>query len=499
MKTLGRRQFLAAGASAAALAATGVRAAEKAGKATQRPNIVVIVVDDMRFDEYGAGGHPYLETPHIDALAAGGATFRNAYHTTPLCSPNRACILTGQYASRHGIIDNTSRSYASHRLHTFAQELQRAGYETAHVGKWHMGNDPTPRPGYDYWVSFAGQGDITDPELFENGKLQRVPGYVTDLFMDRAIAFATRARTKPFMLYIGHKAVHPQIVQRDDGSVDASTNQGFVPAQRHRGRYAGKIFRRRANFGFPAQDRAGKPVLAAAIDAKHAPGIMRQFSPEDLDEQVSEATIQARAEMMLAVDEGVGRLRAALEEKGLFENTLFVFMSDNGSFFGEHGLSIERRFPYEESIRSPLIMTHRAAIEPRSVDAFALSIDIAPTLLEAAGVAIPRSVQGRSVLSHAKGKRAPGREAFLIEYYGHENPFPWIANIDYRAVRFGRYKYIRWIREDESQELYDLDADPFEVRNLAADPAHAATVARARELLGALVLGALGLPSTRQL
>jgi arylsulfatase A-like enzyme len=499
MKTLGRRQFLAAGASAAALAATGVRAAEKAGKATQRPNIVVIVVDDMRFDEYGAGGHPYLETPHIDALAAGGATFRNAYHTTPLCSPNRACILTGQYASRHGIIDNTSRSYASHRLHTFAQELQRAGYETAHVGKWHMGNDPTPRPGYDYWVSFAGQGDITDPELFENGKLQRVPGYVTDLFMDRAIAFATRARTKPFMLYIGHKAVHPQIVQRDDGSVDASTNQGFVPAQRHRGRYAGKIFRRRANFGFPAQDRAGKPVLAAAIDAKHAPGIMRQFSPEDLDEQVSEATIQARAEMMLAVDEGVGRLRAALEEKGLFENTLFVFMSDNGSFFGEHGLSIERRFPYEESIRSPLIMTHRAAIEPRSVDAFALSIDIAPTLLEAAGVAIPRSVQGRSVLSHAKGKRAPGREAFLIEYYGHENPFPWIANIDYRAVRFGRYKYIRWIREDESQELYDLDADPFEVRNLAADPAHAATVARARELLASLVLGALGLPSTRQL
>src|SRR5215208_241562 len=115
MKHLGRRQFLAAGASAAALAAAGVRAADKASAPT-RPNIVVIVVDDMRFDEYRAGGHPYLETPHIDALAAGGATFRNAYHTTPLCSPNRACILTGQYASRHGIVDNTSRSYASHRL-----------------------------------------------------------------------------------------------------------------------------------------------------------------------------------------------------------------------------------------------------------------------------------------------------------------------------------------------------------------------------------------------
>src|SRR5262245_33406575 len=130
MKPFGRRQFLAAGASAAALAATGVRAANQARSTTARPNIVVIVVDDMRFDEYGAGGHPYLETPHIDALAAGGATFRNAYHTTPLCSPNRACILTGQYASRHGIVDNTSRSYASHRLRTFARELRSAGYET---------------------------------------------------------------------------------------------------------------------------------------------------------------------------------------------------------------------------------------------------------------------------------------------------------------------------------------------------------------------------------
>jgi arylsulfatase A-like enzyme len=500
MKTLGRRQFLAASASAAALAAAGVRAAGKSRGATQPPNIVVIVVDDMRFDEYGAGGHPYLETPHIDALAASGATFRNAYHTTPLCSPNRACILTGQYASRHGIVDNTSRSYASHRLHTFARDLQRGGYETAHVGKWHMGNDPTPRPGYDYWVSFPGQGDITDPQLFENGKLQRVPGYVTDLFTDRAIAFATRSRSRPFMLYLGHKAVHPQIVQRDDGSVDVSSNQGFVPAQRHRGRYSGKTFRRRGNYGFSAQDRAGKPVLAATLDIKHLPETLRQFGPEELDEQVSEATIQQRAEMMLAVDEGLGRLRAALEEKGLLENTLFVFMSDNGSFFGEHGLSIERRFPYEEAIKSPLILAHPATIERRQVDAFALSIDIAPTLLEAAGVEIPRSVQGRSLLPHALGSRsAQGREAFLLEYYGHENPFPWIANIDYRAVRFGRYKYIRWIREDEAHELYDLEADPLELRNLAADPGHAATVARARETLASLVLGALGLPVTRRL
>ena len=422
-KPLGRRQFLAAGASAAALAAAGVRAAGTSSAPT-RPNIVVIVVDDMRFDEYGAGGHPYLETPHIDALAASGATFRNAYHTTPLCSPNRACILTGQYASRHGIIDNTSRSYASHRLRTFARELQRAGYETAHVGKWHMGNDPTPRPGYDYWASFAGQGDITDPELFENGRLQRVPGYITDLLTDRAIEFATRARRKPFMVYIGHKAIHPQIVQRDDGTVDVASNQGFIPAARHRGRYAGKVYKRRANYGLSTQDRAGKPLLAAVLDAKHSADISRQFGPEVLDEQVSDATIQSRAEMMLAVDEGLGRLRAALEEKALLANTLFVFMSDNGSFFGEHGLSVERRFPYEESIKCPLIISHRAAIEPRRVDAFALSIDIAPTLLQAAGAEIPRSVQGRSLLPHALGSGGHRSRSFPGRVLRPREPVP---------------------------------------------------------------------------
>ena len=145
-------------------------------------------------------------------------------------------------------------------------------------------------------------------------------------------------------------------------------------------------------------------------------------------------------------------------------------MSDNGSFFGEHGLSVERRFPYEESIKCPLIISHRGANpEPvAAVDTFALSVDIAPTLLEAAGAAIPGRIQGRSLLPCAGEFARVSRDAFLVEYYGHENPFPWIANIDYRAVRFGRYKYIRWLREDDAHELYDLDADPFELRNIAS-------------------------------
>ena len=180
-----------------------------------RPNIVVVLVDDLRFDEFGAAGHPFLETPAIDRLAAEGATFTRAYHATPLCSPNRASLLTGQYASRHGILDNTSRSHASHRLALFPQELQRAGYRTGHVGKWHMGNDPTPRPGYDYWVSFAGQGRTTDPEIYEDGRSHVVEGYITDIFTDRAVDFIEDGGEQPFFVYIGHKAVHPEAVQHD--------------------------------------------------------------------------------------------------------------------------------------------------------------------------------------------------------------------------------------------------------------------------------------------
>jgi arylsulfatase A-like enzyme len=487
-----RRRFVATGAMAAAAWGLPRRA-----RAAAAPNLVVIVVDDMRFDEYGAGGHPYLQTPHIDSLKRSGATFTNAYHTTPLCSPNRACILTGQYTSRHGILDNTSRAHASHRLQTFARELQRGGYETAHIGKWHMGNDPTPRPGYDHWVSFEGQGRSIDPILYEQGRLQEVPGYLTDLLTDRAVDFVARTRSKPFLLFLGHKAVHPDARQRDDGSVDVAAGSRFVPAQRHMGRYAGKAFPRRPNFGMTAALRASQPVLAASLDIKQGPQMTKAFGPEVVG-PTTDATIQARAEMMLAVDESVGRLVAALEQRALRENTLVVFMSDNGYFFGEHGLGVERRLPYEESVKSPLIVSHPASIAPGlSVGDFALSIDVAPTVLQAAGLAVPGRMQGRSLLPLLHGQKPRWRDSFLMEYYAHDNPFPWMVDLDYRAVRMGRHKYVRWIRKDDAEELYDLEVDPYEQRNLAGGATHAAVLAEARQVMASLVLETLGLPSPR--
>ena len=201
------------------------------------PNIVVIVVDDLRWDELGATGHPFVETPNIDRIANEGARFLNAFATTPICSPSRGNILTGLYAHASGIIDNTDRSATSHEMMTFPRQLDRAGYETAFIGKWHMGNDDTRRPGFDYWVAMPGQGEAIDPELNENDVRHRVEGYVTDILTDRAVSFIENA-TPPWSLFFAHKSLHPNIRQLDDGSTAALSRGGFIAADRHEGRYA---------------------------------------------------------------------------------------------------------------------------------------------------------------------------------------------------------------------------------------------------------------------
>jgi len=459
----------------------------------ERPNFVMIVADDLRFDEIGVGGHPYLETPNIDRLAAEGARFTSAYHVTPLCSPNRASILTGQYASRHGILDNTSRSHASHRLDLFPKELQKAGYSTAHIGKWHMGNDPTPRPGYDYWVSFSGQGKTNDPDLYEDGRTHPVMGYITDIFTDRAVDFIKKSGDKPFFVYIGHKAVHPEAKQLDDGTIDMSVPRVFTPAERHKGRYDGKVIERRPNYGFSDEERSTKPVIKEALDIRHELEKDETLARE-IDPGIAENTIRRRAEMMLAVDEGVGRIVETLEETGKLENTLIIFTSDNGYFYGEHGLTVERRLPYEESVRTPLLMRYPKLVKPGTkVVSPVVSIDLAPTVLDVAGVEIPKHIQGSSLTPLLTGEAKKIHDAILIEYYSHENPFPWTAKLDYRIVRKGKYKYIRWIRFEDETELYDMEADPYELKNLVNDPSMAARIKEFQEEMRRLVLESLGL------
>jgi N-acetylglucosamine-6-sulfatase len=447
---------------AVSLAAAGCSAPPPAPAAPPRPpNIVFIVVDDMRWDEMRVAGHPVLETPNMDRLAREGMRFLNAFATTPLCSPSRASLLTGQYPRAHGIIDNTARP--SHGLPTFPRELQRAGYTTGFFGKWHMGNDDSPRPGFTRWVAMPGQGEAIDPHLNVDGRRLQARGYVTDVLTDYVEQFIQQAGEKPFLAYLAHKAIHPNMVQRDDGSLRPVPGQpgGFVAAERHRGRYKDQPMPRRPNAFKPPAD---KPALMRRIG--NLPPLGRQTATTD-DE------MRGRAEMLLAVDDSLGRVLAALEKAGTLDDTVIVFTSDHGYFYGEHGLNEERRLAYEETIRIPLLVRYPSRVKAGAVASqMVLTIDLAPTLLELAGLTPLSGMQGRSLAPIFSGTAGAWRESFLVEYYS-DTVFPRILKMGYSAVRTTTAKYIEYRDLAGMNELYDLGTDPYEEHNLIVSPAGA--------------------------
>jgi N-acetylglucosamine-6-sulfatase len=415
---------------------------------------VVVLVDDMRWDEVRAAGHPFIETPNMDRLAREGARFTNAFATTPLCSPSRASFLTGQYPHTNGIVDNTARP--SHGLPVFPRRLQEAGYRTAFLGKWHMGNDDAPRPGFDHWVAMPGQGEAIDPTFNVDGTRVPTKGYTTDLLTDYAERFIDQRSDRPFLVYLAHKAIHPNVVQRDDGSLVAVPGQpgGFVAAERHRGRYTGRTMPRRPSAFKPP---LGKPALLRPIDRLPPLGSKTATTDEEM---------RGRLEMLLAVDDSLGRLLAVLERTGALDDTVVVFTSDHGYFYGEHGLNEERRLAYEEAIRIPLLVRHpRTATSGSTPSQIALSLDLAPTLLELAGLTPDASVQGRSLVPVLQQRANGWRSSFLIEYFS-DTVFPRIRNMGYVAVRTDRHKLIHYRELEGMDELYDLDADPNEQTNV---------------------------------
>jgi len=455
----------------------------------KKPNLLVILIDDLRFDEFGAGGHPYMKTPNVDRIAREGATFTRAFHPTPICSPNRASILTGQYASRHGIIDNVARDAASMRLPNYHLALQKLGYETAHVGKWHMGNDAAPRPGYDLWVSFKGHGRLFDPEFNENGAYVQHRGYVTDLLNERAVRFLQAKRDKPFALFLAHKAVHPDAFQAADGTLELT---GYKAPDRHADLYRGAVFPPRPNVLPPEQVVKQKPVWAEAFQLKateRSQAVLRAIQAGTQEE------IRLRAAMMASVDEGVGMIFDALERTKRLDDTFILFLGDNGYFFGEHALGPERRFAYEEGIRSPFVLRYPRRVKAGTViDELVLTIDIAPTMVQLAGGKPPASMQGRSLVPLLGGKHAGWRKSILCEYFS-ENALPWLVGMGYKAVRTDRHKYIHWVNRDDGMldELYDLDRDPYELKNVIGARAYAPVRAKLKRELARLVAESVGL------
>ncbi len=406
-------------------------------------NVVFIFTDDQRFDALGVR-NDYFETPRLDRLAENGLLFENAFVTTSLCSPSRASVLSGLYAHTHQVLDNSTPMPAD--VPTFPQGLQVAGYETAFVGKWHMGGaSDAPRPGFDHWVSFRGQGPYENPTLNINGERVDRQGYTTDLLTDYAEEFLRRDHDRPFLLYLSHKAVHAP----------------FTPAERHRGAYRDRGYRRPESMADTEENYRGKPDwVRAQRNSWH--GVDGMYDGRtDFDRFVQEY-----AEASMAVDDSVGRVVDTLDELGLLESTLLVFMSDNGFQFGEHGL-IDKRTMYEASIRVPLIV-HCPELftggERRSE--MILNIDIAPTLLDVGGAAVPDSMHGRSFHGLLTGESDEWRDTFLYEYFW-ERAFPQTPTV--LGVRGDRYKLMRFHGVWDRYELYDLETDPDERHNLLGD------------------------------
>jgi N-acetylglucosamine-6-sulfatase len=458
--------------SAAALILVAALAAD-----APRPNILFVLVDDLRWDDLACTGNTFTKTPHLDRVAREGLMFRNAFATTVICSPSRASILTGLHTYAHGIVDNTDRSAASHKLVTFPQGLQRAGYETAFIGKWHMGNDDSRRPGFDYWVCLKGQGSTNDPELNVNGQAVNAKGYVTDILGEQARAFLQAPHSKPFLLYLSHKAVHPETVQRADGSLSDPTLSNFIPAERHKSLYRGVKVPRRPNASEPPRN---KPALQREIAG---------LAPLGPDTGSSDEVILNRLRMLAAIDEGMGDIFAVLERTGQLDRTMIVVTSDHGYFYGEHGLSVERRLAYEEGIRIPLLVRYPPLVKAGTRrNQMVLTLDFAPTFLDLAGARIPAGMHGKSFLPLLRDNGPALRDAFLVEHFS-ENVFPRTQKLGYQAVRTENWKYIHYVDLPNADELYDLNRDPFEMRNLIGAAGAAKDLAQLRAQLTDQVRG----------
>jgi N-acetylglucosamine-6-sulfatase len=423
-------------------------------------NVLFILTDDQRFDAFGfLHGQSFLETPNLDALARNGVYLPNAFVTTALCSPSRASILTGMYAHRHRVVDNDSA--LPDNLTFFSQYLQRNGYETAFIGKWHMGGHiDHPQPGFDHWVSFKGQGSYwpTKDGFNVNGKAVPQRGYITDELTDYALKWLeTRRLEKPFMLYLSHKAVHAE----------------FIPADRHRGKYQEKNFVPPKTMD-PAKVEGAPMWVQNQRNSWH--GVDFPYhSTLDIGDYY-----KRYAETLLAVDEGLGRIVQLLKEKGWLDSTLIIFMGDNGFAFGEHGL-IDKRTAYDESMRVPMVMQCPELFRGGTVvSQVVANVDIAPTILEAAGLKTPANMDGKSFISLAEGKPISWRDFLLYEYYW-EWPFPQTPTMF--ALRGEQYKYIHYYGLWDINELYDIKADPLESRNLINSPDHQQIVSRLRTQL----------------
>lgn len=442
----------------------------------QPRNVVFILSDDHRYDAMSFLGHPFAKTPHMDALAKHGVHLKNAFVTTSLCSPSRASILTGLYTFRHRVIDN-QRLVPEGTLF-FPQYLQQAGYQTGFVGKWHMGHvNDNPRPGFDYWVSFKGQGQYYPPNdnytINDNGKRVPQDGYITTLLTRKAIEFLEQTeRDTPFFLYLSHKAVHGP----------------FTPEPQYKGTLASAPFELPPSSERLTHNRLNRPRWL--LDQRNSwHGIDFPLHTGDS----VEAIYKSYCEALRSVDDSIGAVVNQLKQMGIHDDTLVIYMGDNGYMFGEHGL-IDKRVAYETSSRVPMLMQCPALFSGGSVvEEVVANIDIAPTVMQAMGLEKPPHMDGQSFLPLAQGQPIPWRDYFLYVYYWEQN-YPHTPT--HFCLRGEQYKYTTYYGLWDTDELFDIQADPMEQNNLIHDPQLAPIKEQMQQRLWAMMdeLGGMNIP-----
>lgn len=440
-------------------------------------NVVFILSDDHRYDAMSFMGHPFAKTPHMDAMAANGVHLKNAFVTTSLCSPSRASILTGLYTFRHRVIDN-QRAVPDGTLF-FPQYLQMAGYKTGFIGKWHMGHaNDNPRPGFDYWFSFKGQGAYYPPNkkytINDNGKRVPQDGYITTLLTRKAVEFLENQKDseEPFFLYLSHKAVHGP----------------FTPEPKYKGSLTDLPFQLPASAEALTNNKKNRPRWL--LDQRNSWHGM-DF-PLHTDTSV-ETYYKSYCEALRSVDDSVGAVMDQLKQMGIYDDTLVIYMGDNGYMFGEHGL-IDKRVAYETSSRVPMLMQCPSIIDGGGVvNEVVANIDIAPTVMQAMGIQKPPHMDGKSFLPLAMGESIPWRDYFLYVYYWEQN-YPQTPT--HFCLRGDQFKYTTYYGLWDSDELFDIKADPTEQNNLIHNPDFQTTKNQMQNRLYAMMeeLGGMEIP-----
>lgn len=458
--------------------------------AADQPNVLFILCDDLRPYALGCYGSQNVKTPQIDRLAAEGVRFANCFCTTSLCSPSRASLLTGLYAHNHGVRDNFTE--LDPRLPQWPALLHQAGYATAYIGKWHMGeNNDEPRPGFDYFVTHKGQGKYFGTEFNFNGERRETPNaYYTTEVTDIALDWLGKPerQQKPWALCLGHKAPH----------------SFYTPEEK----YTHSFDSVRVPYPDSAFHLEDKPEwIRQRLTTWH--GIYgplfewRKNFPDSRPEAVKdfENMVHGYWGTILSVDDSVGRLRAFLEKTGQLDNTIILFLGDNGLLEGEHGM-VDKRTMHEPSIRIPLIVRYPALTHGKVEEKQVLTEDLGPSVLELCRQPAIAKADGRSWASLVHNGADPQwRTAWFYEY-NYEKQFPYTPNV--RGIRTDRWKYMHYPHgphtdsqpDEHLAELYDLQSDPDENRNLIKDSAQAGNIAALQKQLADLMT-ASGLTSEK--